>query len=122
MSNTVSPDIDIIITGHTHLARSISRSDRRHYFNTGTWIRLMKFTEDMLKDTDSFRPVYRVLVKGTIESIDNPLPGEIPILLDRTSAVRISTSTDGVTGTLLDITGDGKTYKIPEGTPEFHKP
>jgi len=122
ISNTVSPDIDIIITGHTHLARSISRAGRRHYFNTGTWIRLMKFTDDMLKDTDSFRPIYRVLVKGNIESIDDPQPGEKPILLDRTSAVRISTSTGGVIGSLLDIIKDGRAYTIPEGAAQFHKP
>ncbi|HRI39599.1 MAG TPA: metallophosphoesterase [Nitrospira sp.] len=119
--NAVSPDIDVVITGHTHLARSISRGSGRHYFNSGTWIRLMQFTNEMLKDADSFRPVYRVLVKGDIESIDNPAQKEKSILLDRTCVVRISTSANGVIGQLLNVVGDGGSKPVPSGADEFRK-
>ena len=122
VSKAVSPDIDVVITGHTHLARSISRGGGRHYFNTGTWIRLMKFTSDMLKDTDSFRPIYGALAKGDIDSIDHPPPGGTPILLDCTSAVKITKNANGVTGQLLNIIGDGKRFVVVPGAAEFHKP
>ncbi len=122
INDVVSPAIDVVITGHTHLARSISRGGGKHYFNTGTWIRLMKFTAAMLDSKNSFEPIYRVLVKGDIEGIDSPPPGVGPILFDRTSAVTISADQQGVTGHLLDVTGNGTTQVQAMGAAEFLKP
>ena len=51
----VGPEIGITVTGHTHLERAIDMGGNRFYFNCGTWIRLMRFTDAMLKDTASFK-------------------------------------------------------------------
>jgi len=71
VSAAVGASIDFIVTGHTHLERAIKMDSGRYYFNCGTWIRLLQFTQEMLNDTDSFKPVYDVLTNGTMAAIDN---------------------------------------------------
>lgn len=103
----VGPTIDFVITGHTHLERAINMGGGRYYFNCGTWIRLLQFTEDMLKDTASFKPVYDVLINGRMEAIDSAKFSGTPFVLDRTSAVSIKEEKGKVIGRLNHITGDG---------------
>lgn len=104
---SVGPAVDIVITGHTHLARAIDLGGGRGYFNTGTWIRLMRFTETMLKDEASFRPVWQVLQDGTMARIDAAQLGGQPLLLDRTSAVEVSAEQGRVVSRLLEVHGGG---------------
>jgi len=103
----VGPAIDFVITGHTHLERAIDMGGGRYYFNCGTWIRLLQFTNDMLKDTASFKEVYNVLINGRMEAIDNAKFGGKPFVLDRTSAVLIKEEKGKVIGCLNHIAGDG---------------
>lgn len=102
----VGSGIDFIITGHTHLNRAIAMSGGRHYFNCGTWIRLLRFTDEMLKDTDAFKPYYEVLKDGSMEKIDATLDWEKPLLLDQTSAVCIKVENNRTIGQLAHITGE----------------
>jgi UDP-2,3-diacylglucosamine pyrophosphatase LpxH len=112
----VGSTIDFVITGHTHLERAIDMGGGRYYFNCGTWIRLLQFTEDMLKDTASFKPVYDALINGRMEAIDNAKFNDVPFVLDRTSAVSIKEEKGKVVASLNHITGDGS------GEPEtLHK-
>jgi len=105
--NSIGSDIDFLVTGHTHLARAVEMGSNRFYFNCGTWIRLLRITKQMLTDEDSFRPVYQVLEKGDMASIDAAKFGTEHLILDRTSAVRISMNDNGtVTGELANIKGD----------------
>ena len=109
----VGPDVDFIVTGHTHLARAIEFSAGRHYFNCGTWIRLLRLTPQALADEKVFHEVYVALAKKTMEALDNapkiPGPnGEVDLLLDRTDAVRISRNGTEVAGELLRVV-DGVT-------------
>jgi UDP-2,3-diacylglucosamine pyrophosphatase LpxH len=39
---------EILVAGHTHLARSLKTPTNGHYFNTGTWMRLAKIEGFML--------------------------------------------------------------------------
>lgn len=59
---SVDASTDFIVTGHTHLERAIEVRGGRYYFNCGTWIPRLHFTETMLKDLEAFRPVYYLLV------------------------------------------------------------
>ena len=57
-------DATFVIAGHTHLCRMLPR--RRHdgvYFNSGTWIRLIRLTDEQLDTEEAFAPVYEVLTK-----------------------------------------------------------
>ncbi|MEC4748878.1 metallophosphoesterase [Methylomicrobium sp. Wu6] len=103
----VGPSIDFIITGHTHLERAVQIGAGRYYFNCGTWIRLLQFTQDMLKDTASFKPIYDVLINGKMETIDNAEFKGKPFVMDQTSAVSIKEEGGKVVGRLTHVVGDG---------------
>ncbi len=111
----VGPGVDFIVTGHTHLARKITDGSRQ-YFNCGTWIRLLRLTPEVLADEKTFADqVYGAFAERTMDALDAafiPGPGgtSVPLVLDRTDAVRISRQGPEVTGELLRVldTADGK--------------
>jgi UDP-2,3-diacylglucosamine pyrophosphatase LpxH len=103
----VGASIDFIVTGHTHLERAIDMGGGRFYFNCGTWIRLLRFTDAMLKDRDAFKPVYDVLIDGRMELIDSAKFGGQSFVMNQTSAVSIKVEDGGVIGRLSHIIGDG---------------
>jgi UDP-2,3-diacylglucosamine pyrophosphatase LpxH len=109
----VGPGVDYIITGHTHLARAIEYASGRHYYNCGTWIRLLRLTREVLSDAQLFEQrVYDVMSKRTMDALDDAsIPGpngtDIPLVLDRTDAVQISRNGSGVTSAILRVS-DGK--------------
>jgi UDP-2,3-diacylglucosamine pyrophosphatase LpxH len=106
VSASVGPAIDFIVTGHTHLERAIDMGGR-YYFNTGTWIRLLRLTDAMLKDTASFKAVYDVLVDGSMATIDKTKFGNESFVLDQTSSVSIRAEGGKVVGSLNHVVGDG---------------
>jgi UDP-2,3-diacylglucosamine pyrophosphatase LpxH len=108
---SVGAEVDFVVTGHTHLERAIDMGGGRGYFNTGTWIRLLRITDEMLENTKSFAPVYEVLMNGSMKAIDAASIGGRPFVLDRTSAVSIRTTNDGALGTLVHVLGDGTRQK-----------
>ena len=102
--------IDFIITGHTHLERSIPMDGGRHYFNCGTWIRLLGFSKQLLEDKASFQQAYKTLKDGGMDAIDNS-----GLLKDQTSIVCISIQSNGKTvGQLAHVKGgtDGEEISL----------
>lgn len=97
--DSIGSHIDFVVTGHTHLERAISLGGGRFYFNCGTWIRLLRFTEKMLESEASFAPVYALLKKGTMKDIDDS-----GFVLDQSGAVCIKEEDGVVTGGLFHIT------------------
>ncbi len=102
---SVGADIAITITGHTHLERAIDMGGNRFYFNCGTWIRLMRFSDAMLKDTAAFKPVYDVLVDGRMSAIDAATFNAEPLVMNQTSAVCVKAESAGVVGELAHVEG-----------------
>ena len=102
---TIGSGIDFLITGHTHLERAIDTQAGHFYFNCGTWIRLLRFTDAMLADTASFKPVYAVLKDGTMEKIDSADFGGGPLVIPYTSAVCIRKDGGNTIGELAHIEG-----------------
>ncbi len=100
----VGPDIDFIITGHTHLERAIELDARRCYFNCGTWIRLLSFTNEILNKPDVFQKIYDVLMNGRMDEIDQAeiAPGQ-PFVMNQTSAVSIRSEGGEVVGELIHV-------------------
>lgn len=105
VSETIGSGIDFVITGHTHLERAIDTKKGPYYFNCGTWIRLLRFTDAILKDNNSFKPVYDVLQDGTMDTIDKATIGGEPFVIPYTSAVSIRKDGDRVIGELAHIEG-----------------
>ncbi len=112
--------IDFVVTGHTHLARAIDLGSGRYYFNSGTWIRLMRFTDAMLASAESFKPVYDALVNGHLSAIDEARFNGEPLVMDQTTSVSISQEADKTVGRLNRVTGDGTGQ--PEVKKEFTRP
>lgn len=100
---SIGSSIDFVVTGHTHLDRAIELPGGRHYFNCGTWIRLLRFTDKMLKDTESFKPYFDVLENGSMQAIDDTQDWDNPLLLDQTSAVCIKIKNNQTIGELAHI-------------------
>lgn len=103
---SVGQDIHFLVTGHTHLERAIDLGGGRFYFNCGTWIRLLRFTEVMLEDEKQFKPVYDLLTKGQMKDIDQAHFDQQPFVLPQQSAVCIKADKAGrVVGQLAHIEG-----------------
>jgi len=96
-------DIDVVITGHTHLPRWIQPLDRGHliYLNTGTWARLMGLREAFLANAAAFQPIFAALQEKRIEALDQAKSGNLPLIIDATVAAHVSN--DGAE--LVRITG-----------------
>jgi UDP-2,3-diacylglucosamine pyrophosphatase LpxH len=120
VTESVGSKVDFIVTGHTHLERAIDMSGGRYYFNCGTWIRLLCLTDAMLKDTESFRPVYDVLVDGRMERIDDARFGNESFVMDQSGAVSIKAEGSRVVGRLTHVEGDGT--GPPRVIQEFTRP
>jgi hypothetical protein len=109
----VDGSIDFLIAGHTHLEKSLRRADSsRHYFNSGTWIKLVQIPENALTE-NAFPQVERALRDGRLETLDRAilLPGGETIRLLRTvrTVVRIEAPTDsGAVGALWHVDDDGQ--------------
>lgn len=102
----VGISVDFVVAGHTHLARAIMR-ENRVYFNSGTWIRLMKMSDEVLKDEESFAPVYDLLCNASMKSLDEFASKNDGLMLDRTTEVAIFVRDGKTIGELNQIEADG---------------
>jgi hypothetical protein len=68
----VGTDIDLLLAGHTHLERSLPRRrGRGHYFNSGTWARLIRIEPKVRQSESAFSELFRLLGGGTIEELES---------------------------------------------------
>lgn len=106
----VGNSVDIVITGHTHLARAIDLEHGRFYFNSGTWIRLLRLTETMLESAASFAPIYAILKNGSMATLDAHSTGANPLIkdLDYTTEVAVVVEEGKVIARLNRVLGDEK--------------
>ena len=66
------PKVHFLITGHTHLERAFARSAPGcFYFNSGTWIRLIQLTDEILGDSREFARAYKAFEIGSMEKLDS---------------------------------------------------
>jgi UDP-2,3-diacylglucosamine pyrophosphatase LpxH len=71
LDDRVGPSVDFVVAGHTHLARALKRKrGPGYYFNSGTWVRLIRLDDAMLADDGAFAPVYQALRGQTLEALD----------------------------------------------------
>lgn len=112
IQDRIGSEVDFVITGHTHMPRAIPMGTQRYYYNTGTWIRTLRFTKASLHSKKFFKDeIWPALKGGSLEELDNlDIPADSEdqnkkqkLLFDRTSAVRISANGNQVSGDLLRI-------------------
>jgi UDP-2,3-diacylglucosamine pyrophosphatase LpxH len=120
VSASVGPTIDFIVTGHTHLERAIDMGQHRFYFNSGTWIRLLRFTPAILASEESFAGAFQVLMDGRMSAIDSAVFDGQPFVLDQNSAVSICEQDGRAVGSLVHVEGDGT--NAPRVIQSFSRP
>ena len=114
----VGPDVDVVVTGHTHLERAIV-SPARAYYNTGTWTRLIRFRDFLLRDAVQFRQLYKLLDGATLGDLDAasigaPDGSPVPLVADVTTALRVSARDGGVVAHLGHVVDDGNRARFAE--------
>ena len=93
----VGREVAFVVAGHTHLQRALPRSSRvGAYFNSGTWIRLIKLSSAHLQHAASFDPVFLALKAGTMQALDQ-LEG---LVVRRSTVVSIEPDSRSVFGEL----------------------
>jgi hypothetical protein len=62
IDESVGPEIDYIVAGHTHLARVLRRTNGGGtYLNSGTWASLMRLVPGQVASPKAFKPVFERL-------------------------------------------------------------
>ena len=71
LNQAVGDKVDFLIAGHTHLEKSITRSGGGAYFNSGTWIRLINLTADILDSEEKFKEVFECFDSPEMKMLDD---------------------------------------------------
>ncbi len=110
LDQEVGPEVDFLITGHTHLARARRRCQAPgDYFNSGTWMRLLRIPAALLAETAAAREDFEKLVEALKSKTLAQLDRTPPDLLQRVepTAVVISPAAGSVHGKLVQVAADG---------------
>ena len=115
----VGSDVDVVVTGHTHLERAIL-TDRRAYYNTGTWTRSIRFPDVLLRDLSTFSQLYTLLDQATLAELDSATVTGVdgramPLVADVTTALQISARADAVVACLGHVVDDARAGARFEG-------
>ena len=105
LDRLVGTEIHFLVAGHTHLERALRRFiSKSFYYNTGTWVRLMGFSEAHLGSEETFREVFNALKAGTMAALDQ-VPG---LVLRKPAVVSIRQQGDVVYGEMSRVSAPGK--------------
>jgi UDP-2,3-diacylglucosamine pyrophosphatase LpxH len=113
-------NVNYLITGHTHLERAIPRSfSGCYYFNSGSWIRMIRLTDEILNDPGEFARVYAAFESGTMKELDavNDLgpSHDQPLVMFKPTVVSIVDKGGETFGELRHVQPDGSLRSV-EGT------
>ncbi len=111
LDELVSPDVHFLVAGHTHLERARPRRGSGHYFNSGTWARLIRIEPEALKSRQIFEPIFKSLAVPSIAEMEND-----PILKNRLIHIPTVVSFYLKSGV---PTGALRHVKLENGRPEF---
>jgi UDP-2,3-diacylglucosamine pyrophosphatase LpxH len=119
LAEEVGDEVDYLIAGHTHLERAIERrTPGRWYYNSGTWIRLIRLSEEVLDSPEQFARVYDAFMAQDIAALDAVQdlgPGrDRPLVLQRPTVVSVVSSEAGVFGELRHAQPDGSLKSVPD--------
>jgi UDP-2,3-diacylglucosamine pyrophosphatase LpxH len=115
----VGPEVTFVIAGHTHLERRILRKKGNGvYFNSGTWIRLIRIPQKHLATKEAFARFFDILTSGELADLDK----EPDLIVQRNTVVSIWREGGEVLGELRHavLGADGEPQSPPwqpvEGT------
>lgn len=97
-------EFDFLISGHTHLARALERKQTPgYYFNSGTWARLIRLEDNVLRSPEEFRKVFETFGKKAMQALDEH-PG---LVMRRLSVVAIRDEGGRTVGELRRVADNG---------------
>jgi UDP-2,3-diacylglucosamine pyrophosphatase LpxH len=71
LDQKVGEEVAFVIAGHTHLERALKRKKGRgYYFNTGTWVRLIRLERPILESAEKFGRVFATFKEGSMADLD----------------------------------------------------
>jgi len=113
--DAVGGEIDFLVVGHTHLERAIPRRKGTGiYFNSGTWMRLIKLRSDILEDSKKFKKTFNTF-KKSLKDLDS-----VPdLILIRPTVVTIQEEKGIVKGALQHFEKGEFVPANPKKTCEF---
>jgi UDP-2,3-diacylglucosamine pyrophosphatase LpxH len=108
------PGIDFLIAGHTHLARALPRKRQRgYYFNSGTWIQLMRIPPNAIHDPATFAEVEARLRDGSMKRLIEPLgDAEKGLLATTRTVVRVGMYEGQVRGRLMTVEAHKDSWQL----------
>jgi hypothetical protein len=117
MKKEIGPNVNYLITGHSHKERAIARkAPDCYYFNSGTWIRLIRLTEDVLDNSEEFARVFAAFESGSMEQLDaiNDLgpSHDQPLVMLRPTVVSIVEKDGDTYGELRRANPDGSLQPV----------
>jgi UDP-2,3-diacylglucosamine pyrophosphatase LpxH len=103
---SVSSSFDFVVTGHTHQERAILRSKGGgFYYNSGTWVPLIRLTPDILSSETNFKAVYDAFRTRSMNALKSLKP---PIMMTRPTVVSIRSEGTSVVGMLNHVEKNGE--------------
>jgi UDP-2,3-diacylglucosamine pyrophosphatase LpxH len=119
LDKQAGPYVDFLITGHTHLERAIPRSARGcSYFNSGTWIRLIQLTDEIVGDSKEFARAYKAFESGSMEELDRIKDlgpqNDQPLVMLKPTVVSIVAKDGGTYGELNHAQSDGSLKPVQD--------
>ncbi|RYZ09221.1 MAG: phosphoesterase [Myxococcales bacterium] len=113
----VGSHVHFLIAGHTHLRRALPRQGEGcFYYNTGTWIRLIRLSPAALADKQAFERLFRVLGSPSLLELDAHRNEDgTPFVHTEPTVASIVGSARGTYGVLNGVQPDGSLESI-EGT------
>ena len=67
---TISANIDIVITGHTHQEKALRRHGGGMYYNSGTWVRLIQLEDEVLDSDAQSTKAFDAFSNGSMTVLD----------------------------------------------------
>ena len=113
LDEEIGDGFDFVIAGHTHLRRALRRKRKSGwYFNSGTWARLIRLEDRVIKDPEEFRKVFNVFGERSMESLDSH-PNLVMRIL---TVIAIRADDKGTHGELLKVNLSADADVLPSET------
>jgi UDP-2,3-diacylglucosamine pyrophosphatase LpxH len=107
--------VHFLIAGHTHLRRALARQGGGcFYYNTGTWIRLIRLQPAVLTDKAAFERVFKVLESPSLLDLDAHRNDDgTPFVHAEPTVASIVAGASATHGDLNHVEPDGSLVPIP---------
>lgn len=112
---------DVVCTGHTHFEKSISIGGGRQYFNSGTWVPLIRLTDEMMASHDEFKRVYEIFSScASVEEFSNDqnLFNGKSLLWQRPAVIEIARNQGSVVASLKRVSIGANGVELTEPASE----